>query len=66
MAKQRAYWFSIDAEEAELTQEISRNYALPARVLLGLGLYDLLRGFMHTYALHWSAVTIAGGMSRSM
>ena len=60
MAQQRACWFAVDAKDAELTQEISRNYALPARVLFGLGLYDLLRGFMHTYALHWSAVTIAG------
>ena len=60
MAQQKACWLAVDDKEAELTQEISRNYALPARVLLGLGLYDLLRGFMHTYALHWSAVTIAG------
>ena len=60
MAQQKACWFAVDAKEAGLTQEISRNYALPARVLLGLGLYDLLRGFMHTYVLHWSAVNIAG------
>ena len=60
MAQQKACWLAVDDKEAELTQEILRNYALPARVLLGLGLYDLLRGFMHTYALHWSAVTIAG------
>jgi hypothetical protein len=46
MAQQKACWFAVDAKEAELTQEILRNYALPARVLLGLGLYDLLRGFM--------------------
>ncbi|MCX7348734.1 MAG: hypothetical protein NTZ54_04160 [Alphaproteobacteria bacterium] len=25
-----------------------------------MGLYDLLRGFMHTFLLHWSAVNIAG------
>ena len=60
MAQKRACCFSVDAKEAELTQAISRNYAFPARVLLGLGLYDLLRGFMHTYVLRWSAVNIAG------
>jgi hypothetical protein len=37
-----------------------QKYALPSRVLFGLGLYDLLRGFMHTFMLLWSGINVAG------
>ena len=37
-----------------------KKYALPSRVLFGLGLYDLLRGFMHTFLLRWSGINVAG------
>jgi hypothetical protein len=33
---------------------------LPSRVLFGLGLYDFVRGFMHTFLLRWAGVHIAG------
>lgn len=33
---------------------------MPARVLFGLGIYDLIRGFMHTFVLKWSGTNIAG------
>ncbi|MPM57051.1 hypothetical protein SDC9_103869 [bioreactor metagenome] len=36
------------------------SYRLPAQALLVLGLVDLLRGFMHTFNIHWAAVNIAG------
>lgn len=35
-------------------------YKAPSRVLFGLGIYDLIRGFMHTFALKWSGTNIAG------
>ena len=35
-------------------------YKVPSRVLFGLGIYDLVRGFMHTFALKWSGTNIAG------
>jgi hypothetical protein len=35
-------------------------YAVPSRVLLGLGIYDLVRGFMHTFLLKWAGINIAG------
>lgn len=35
-------------------------YKVPSRVLLGLGIYDLVRGFMHTFLLKWSGTNIAG------
>ena len=35
-------------------------YKVPSRVLFGLGVYDLIRGFMHTFALKWSGINIAG------
>ena len=33
---------------------------LPARVLFGLGIYDLIRGVMHTLLLRWSGIHVAG------
>ena len=40
---------------------MTRQHArLPARVLFGLGLYDLVRGVMHTLLLRWSGIDIAG------
>ncbi len=40
---------------------MTRQHArLPARVLFGLGLYDLVRGVMHTLLLRWSGIHIAG------
>lgn len=41
----------------ETTRDIFR---LPAAVLFFLGIVDLVRGFMHTFLLRWSAVHIAG------
>lgn len=38
----------------------STIYKIPSRVLLGLGIYDLVRGFMHTFLLKWSGINIAG------
>ena len=35
-------------------------YRLPATVLFILGIVDLVRGFMHTFALRWAGVHIAG------
>jgi hypothetical protein len=35
-------------------------YKVPSRVLFGLGIYDLIRGFMHTFLLKWSGINIAG------
>jgi hypothetical protein len=35
-------------------------YKLPSRVLFGLGIYDLVRGLMHTFLLKWAGVHIAG------
>ena len=35
-------------------------YRVPAAVLFLLGAYDLLRGFMHTFLLKWSAANFAG------
>ena len=35
-------------------------YRVPAAVLLLIGAYDLLRGFMHTFLLKWSAANFAG------
>ena len=37
-----------------------RHARLPAVVLFGLGLYDLVRGVMHTLLLRWSGIHIAG------
>ena len=40
---------------------MARRYPrLTARVLFGLGLYDLIRGVMHTLLLRWSGLHIAG------
>ena len=38
----------------------STIYKIPSRVLFGLGIYDLVRGFMHTFLLKWSGINIAG------
>lgn len=35
-------------------------YRVPAAVLFLIGAYDLLRGFMHTFLLKWSAANFAG------
>jgi hypothetical protein len=35
-------------------------YKVPSRVLFGLGIYDLARGFMHTFLLKRSGINIAG------
>ncbi|MEY3309319.1 MAG: hypothetical protein RLZZ413_3357 [Pseudomonadota bacterium] len=43
-----------------MTRSNLQKYALPSRVLFGLGLYDLLRGFMHTFMLRWSGINFAG------
>ena len=38
----------------------STIYKIPSRVLFGLGIYDLVRGFMHTFLLKLSGINIAG------
>lgn len=35
------------------------EYKLPASVLLVLGMIDLIRGFLHTFAVNWAATTFA-------
>ena len=35
-------------------------YWLPSTVLFFLGILDVIRGFMHTFLLRWSAVHVAG------
>ena len=37
----------------------NNDYSLPASILLILGGVDLLRGFLHTYAIVWAANTFA-------
>lgn len=38
----------------------NNNYStFPANVLLIVGLVDLLRGFLHTFAVHWANATFA-------
>jgi hypothetical protein len=37
-----------------------KRHDLPARVLFGLGIYDLIRGVMHTVLLRWSGIHVAG------
>ena len=34
-------------------------YRLPAMALFGVGLMDIVRGFLHTFLLSWSAATFA-------
>ncbi len=34
-------------------------YLFPARLLLALGIIDLVRGFMHTFNIHWAAANVA-------
>lgn len=34
-------------------------YLIPQIVLIGLACFDFLRGFMHTFAIHWAAENIA-------
>ncbi len=40
--------------------KIKDIYWLPSTVLFFLGFLDVIRGFMHTFLLRWSAVHIAG------
>lgn len=35
-------------------------FRLPAAVLFGLGIVDLIRGIMHTFLLRWAGVHVAG------
>lgn len=44
---------------SKLKLSLKDPFTLPANVLLFLGLVDLLRGFMHTFNLTWSATNIA-------
>ncbi len=37
----------------------NRFYKLPSLVLLFIGLIDLLRGFLHTFAVNWASTTFA-------
>lgn len=34
-------------------------YLMSATVLLILGIFDLVRGFMHTFNIHWTAANVA-------
>ena len=54
---------SADADSNESTKrKLMANsiYKVPSRVLFGLGIYDLIRGLMHTFLLKWSGINIAG------
>ncbi len=38
-----------------MSQKVKNIYVLPTVVLFLIGIYDLVRGFMHTYMLTWAA-----------
>lgn len=38
----------------------NNKYELPSKILLFLGFVDLVRGFLHTFSVNWSATTFAG------
>ena len=42
-----------------MKKNIKDIFALPSNVLLIVGLTDIVRGFMHTFLLTWSATNIA-------
>jgi hypothetical protein len=42
-----------------MAKKIKDLFHIPSIVLFILGLVDLLRGFMHTFLLKWSAATFA-------
>jgi hypothetical protein len=43
-----------------MKEKMKDIFWLPSSVLLLIGAYDVLRGFMHTFLLSWSAVNFAG------
>ena len=43
-----------------MTEKAKDVFQLPAKVLFFIGVLDVIRGFMHTFLLRWSAVHIAG------
>jgi hypothetical protein len=43
-----------------MAEKANDIFQLPSRVLFFLGILDVVRGFMHTFLLRWSAVHIAG------
>ncbi len=43
-----------------MKEKFNDIYWLPSTVLFFLGILDLIRGFMHTFLLRWSAVHVAG------
>lgn len=42
-----------------MTNTNSSLYRLPSTVLFILGTIDIIRGFMHTFNIHWAATNIA-------
>lgn len=42
-----------------MQQKPRKRFSLSSRVLFFIGLLDILRGFMHTFLLTWSATNIA-------
>lgn len=42
-----------------MVEKPSDIFRLPSRVLFVIGLIDIIRGFMHTFLLTWSATNIA-------
>ena len=52
---------ALHYSEAPMRKPMTNTiYKVPSRVLFGLGIYDLIRGFMHTFLLRWSGINIAG------
>ena len=42
-----------------MNKKIKDLYHLPSVVLFILGILDIIRGFMHTFNIHWAATNIA-------
>jgi len=53
-------WTAVAPAEFTLGTGGRDVFQLPATVLFGLGMVDLIRGIMHTFLLRWSGVHIAG------
>jgi len=53
------YCCSFDSKQNKASIYMNDIYKIPSHVLLCIGGFDLLRGFMHTFVLNWSAAHFA-------
>lgn len=53
------YCCSFDSKQNKASIYMNDIYKVPSYVLLCIGGFDLLRGFMHTFLLNWSAAHFA-------